>query len=152
MGRDEIFEKIKWPRMSKGGTSLVVQWLRLHPPNVGDMGSIPGSIQFSCSVMSNSLRPHRLQHARLPCPSSTQSLLQLMSIELVMPSNHLIICRPLLLLLSIFPSIRVFSSESVFRIRWPKYSSFSIGPPSEYSGWFPLGWTAFFLILSFSSF
>ena len=59
-----------------------------------------------------------------------------MSIELVMPSNHLILCHSLLLLPSIFPSIRVFSSESVFRIRWPKYwsFSFSISPSNEYSG------------------
>ena len=65
-----------------------------------------------------------------------QSLLKLMSTESVMPSNHLILCRPLLLLPSIFPSIRVFSKESVLRIRWPKYWSFSfnISHSSEYSG------------------
>ena len=65
-----------------------------------------------------------------------QSLLKLMSIESVMPSNHLLLCHPLLLLPSIFPSIRVFSSESAPRIRWPKYwsFSFSISPSSEYSG------------------
>ena len=64
------------------------------------------------------------------------SLLKLMSIELVMPSSHLILCRPLLLLPSIFHSVRVFSSESVLRIRWPKYwsFSFSISPSNEYSG------------------
>ena len=63
-------------------------------------------------------------------------LLKLMSIEPVMPSNHLSLCRPLLLLLSIFPSIRVFSNESVLRIRWPEYwsFSFSISPSNEYSG------------------
>ena len=68
--------------------------------------------------------------------TSSQSLLKLMSIESVMPSNHLILCRSLLLLPSIFPSIRVFSSESVLRIRWPKYWSFnfSISPSNEYSG------------------
>ena len=68
--------------------------------------------------------------------TNSQSLLKLMSIELVMPSNHLILCRPLLLLPSIFPNIRVFSNESSFRIRWPKYwsFSFSISPSSEYSG------------------
>ena len=64
------------------------------------------------------------------------SLLKLMSIELVMPSNHLILCRPLLLLSSIFPSIRVFSNKSFLHIRWPKYwsFSFSISPSDEYSG------------------
>ena len=68
--------------------------------------------------------------------TNSQSLLKLMSIESVMPSNHLILCRPLLLPPSIFPSIRVFSNESVLHIRWPKYwcSSFSICPSNEYSG------------------
>ena len=68
--------------------------------------------------------------------TNSQSLLKLMFIELVMPSNHLILCRPLLLPPSIFPSIRVFSSESVHRIRWPNYwsFSFSISPSNEYLG------------------
>ena len=68
--------------------------------------------------------------------TNSQSLLKLMSIESVMPSNHLIFCHPLLLLPSIFPSIRVFSSESVLHIKWPKYWSFSfiISPSNEYSG------------------
>ena len=68
--------------------------------------------------------------------TNSQSLLKLMSIELVIPSNHLILCHPLLLLPSIFPSIRVFSNESVLCIRWPKYwsFSFSISPSNEYSG------------------
>ena len=68
--------------------------------------------------------------------TNSQSLLKLMSIELVMPSNHLILCHLLLLLPSIFPSIRVFSDESVLHIKWPKYWSFnfSISPSNEYSG------------------
>ena len=68
--------------------------------------------------------------------TNSWNLLKLMSIESVTPSNHLILCRPLLLLPSIFPSIRVFSTESVLHIRWPKYwhFSFSISPSSEYSG------------------
>ena len=68
--------------------------------------------------------------------TSSQSLLKLMSIELVMPFNHLILCCPLLLLPSIFPRIRVFSSESVLSIRWPKFWNFrfSISPSNEYSG------------------
>ena len=83
--------------------------------------------------------PTRKKHAKLPCPSSlstnSRSLLKLMSIESVMPSNHLILCRPLLLLPLIFPSIRVSSKEPV-RIRWPKHWSFSftISPSNEYSG------------------
>ena len=68
--------------------------------------------------------------------TNSQSLFKLMSIESVMPSNHLILCRPVLLLPSIFPSIRVFSNESVLHIRWPKFQSFSftISPSNEYSG------------------
>ena len=66
--------------------------------------------------------------------TNSRSLLKLMSIQSVMPSNHLILCRPLLLPPSIFPSIRVFSNESALRIRWPKYGSFSISPSNEYSG------------------
>ena len=139
--------------------------------------------------MSDSLQPHGLQHARLPCPSlspgicstacllcifwwnvneqrvngpivvvhslsrirlfvtpwtaahkasqcttNPRSLLKLMSIRSAMLSNHLILSCPLLLPPSIFPSIRVFSNESVLRIRWPKYWSFSISPSNEYSG------------------
>ena len=79
------------------------------------------SVQFGCSVMSDSLQPHGLQQSRLPCPSPTPRACSCPS----MPSNHLILCRPLLLLPSIFPSIRVFSNESVIHIRWPKYWSFS---------------------------
>ena len=86
--------------------------------------------------MSDSLRPHRLQHAFLSITNS-RSLLKLMSIESVMPSNHLILCCLLLLLPSIFPNIRVFSSESALHIRWPKcwsFSfSFSISPSNDYS-------------------
>ena len=80
--------------------------------------------QFSHSVVSYSLRPCGLQHARPPCPSSSPGTYSLMSIESVMPSNHLILCRPLLLP-SIFPSIRVFSNESALPIRWPEYWSVS---------------------------
>ena len=87
--------------------------------------------------MSNSLRSHEPQHARPPCPSPTLgSPPKPMSIESVMPSNHLILCCPLLLLPSVFPSIRVFSNESVLHIRWPKYWSFSfnIRPFNEHPG------------------
>ena len=66
--------------------------------------------------------------------TSSQRLLKLMSIESVMPSNHLILHHPLLLPLSIFPSIRVFSNESVLHVRWPKYWSFNISPSNEYAG------------------
>ena len=93
-------------------------------------------VQFSHSVVSDSLRPQGLQHARPPCPSPTRRICSFMSIELVMPSNHLILCHPFLLLSSVFPSIRVFSNESVLCIKWPEYGnfSFSISPFNEYSG------------------
>ena len=92
---------------------------------------------FSHSVMSDSLWPHALWHARLPCPSPF--LLEFAQTHVhwvMMPSNHLILCCPLLLLPSVFPSIRVFSSESVLHIKWPKYwsFSFSISPSNKYSG------------------
>ena len=83
--------------------------------------------------MSNYLRPITYNQASLSFTVSW-SLLKLMSIELVMPSNHLILFHPLLLLPSIFPTIRVFSNESTLCIRWPKFWSFSISPSNEYSG------------------
>ena len=90
--------------------------------------------------------------ARQASPSFTisWSLLKLMSIESVMPSNHLILCHPLLLLPSIFPSIRVFPSESVLHIRWPKYGSFSfsISLPMNIHSWFPLRLTGLISLLS----
>ena len=76
--------------------------------------------------MSDSLQLHGLQHARLPCPSPTpEACSNSLSIESLIPSNHLILCHPLLLLFSIFPIFRVFSSESVLCIRWSKDWSFS---------------------------
>ena len=91
-----------------------------------------------CSVAKwcPTLWPHGLEHTRLPCPSLSPGVCSDSSIELVMLFNHLILCRPLLLLPSIFPSIRVFSNESGLHIRWPKYWSFScsISPSNEHSG------------------
>ena len=89
---------------------------------------------FSLLVVSNSLWPHGLQHARLPCTSPSPGTLLKLVFESVVPSNHLILCYPLLLLPSIYPSIRVFSNESVICIRWPKYWTCSISPSNEYSG------------------
>ena len=96
------------------------------------------SVQFSHSVVSDSLRPHESQHTRPPCQSpNSESPLKFMSIESVMPSNHLILCHPLLLPPSVsLPSIRVFSNESTLHMRWPKYwsFSFSISPFNEHPG------------------
>ena len=94
------------------------------------------SVQFSRSVVSDSLR-HESHHARPPCPSPTPRVhSRLTSTESVMPSSHLILCRPLLLLPPIPPSIRVFSSESTLLMRWPKNWSFcfSIIPSKEIPG------------------
>ena len=89
------------------------------------------SVQSNCSVMSDSLRSHEPQYTRPPCLSPTPGVYPNLSIESVMPPNHLILCRPLLFLPSISPSIRVFSNESVLRIRWPKYWSFSFSISSS---------------------
>ena len=102
------------------------------------------SFQFSHSVRSNSLQPHGLQHARLPCPSQTLQLAQthVHQISDAIPPSYPLLSP--LLLPSIFPSIRVFSSESVLCIRWPKYWSFgfNVNPSNEYSGLisFRIGW------------
>ena len=95
-----------------------------------------GRQSVSPSVMSSSLGYHGLQHTSSLSITNSQSLLKLTPIELVMPSNHLNLCHPLLLPPSIFPSIRVFSTESVLHIRWPKYWSFSfnISPSNEHPG------------------
>ena len=107
----------------------------------------------SYSVVSDSLRPYELQHAWLPCPSlSSRVCSNSLSIELVMPFNHLIFYCPLLLLPSIFSSIRVFSIESALHIRWPKCWSFSSTGasvlPMNIQGWFSLGLTGFIPLLS----
>ena len=97
-----------------------------------------GKLQFSSVQLLSCVRlfetPWTAAYQASLSITNSQSLLRLMSIELVMPSNHLILCCSLLLPPSIFPSIRVFSSESALHIRWPKYWSFSISPSNEYSG------------------
>ena len=94
------------------------------------------SVHFSHSVMSDSATPWTVACQASLSITNSQSWLKFISIESVMPSSYLILCHPLLLLPSIFPSIRVFSSESALHIRWPKYWSFSfnISPSNEYSG------------------
>ena len=94
------------------------------------------SVQFSCSVVANSLQPHGPQHLSSLSINNSQNSPKLMSIESVMPSNRLILCHPLLLLPSIFPRIGLFSNESALPIRWPNYQNFSfnISPSNEHSG------------------
>ena len=128
------------PRGTVSSYSRKKTSLTLHPSSAVSMGSIPGwgnKILHVTSVQSLNCVQLLATPWTATCQASLhitnfQTLLKLMSIELVMPSNHLILCRPLLLP-SIIPSIRVFSNESVFHIRWPKYwsFSFSISPFNE---------------------
>ena len=110
---------------------MVLQWVHLN--------QVLLLLLLSDSIVSNFLRPHGLQHARLLCPPPSlrvcSKFAQSLPTELMMPSNHLIHCPPPFLFLpSIFPSIRIFSSESTLCIRWPKHWSLSDSPSKEYSG------------------
>ena len=89
--------------------------------------------QVSSAQSLSRVRPHELQHQASLSIINAWSLPKVMSIQLVMPCNHLILCCPFLLPPSVFPSIRVFSSKSFLRIRWPTYWSFSVSPSNEYS-------------------
>ena len=108
------------------------------------------SVQFSHSVVSDSLRPYESQYARPPCPSRIAGVHWVTSIESMMPSSHLILCCPLLLLPPIPPSIRVFSNESTLCMRWPKYRSFSFNiiPSKEHPGLisFRMDWLDLFAV------
>ena len=110
---------------------------RQHPGLVQNSQEQEGTLTLCCcSVAQSCLTATPRTAARQAFLSITlsRSLLKLMSTESLMPSSHLVLCRPLLLLLSLFPSIRVFFSESVPHIRWPRYWSFRVSPSSEYSG------------------
>ena len=129
--------KRTWNSPSPMNTSKI-QWIYVF-----------SSVQFSRSVMPDSLQPRELQHARPPCPSPTPRIHSNSSIESVMPSSHLIICCPFLLLPPIPPSIRVFSNESTLCMRWPKYWSFSFSIVfTNTQGWSPLGWTGWISLQS----
>ena len=130
-----------------------ILWHLHASPSLEFSCELQASLVFFSSVQSLS----RVQLFTTPWTTAYQaslsitnslSLLKLLSIRSVMPSNHLILCWPLLLLPSIFPSISVFSNESVLCIRWPKYWSFSTSSSNEYQDWFPLGWTAWISLLS----
>ena len=116
---------------------VMSKWNIIKFPNIKNC-----SVQFSFSVISNSANPWTAAHQASLSITNTWSLLKLMSIELVMPSNHLILCHPLILLPSIIPSIRAFSNESVLCIRWPKIgvSASASVLPMNIQDWFPLAW------------
>ena len=105
------------------------------------------SVTQSCPTLCDPMNPARQASLSI---TNSQSPPKLMSIKSVMPSNHLILCRPLLPLPSIFHSIRVFSNESALLVRWPKYWSFSfnISPSNEHQDWSPLGWTGWISLQS----
>ena len=113
-------------------------------------GYILCSMGKTCWCSVSQLCPTLCNPMECSTPAFPQSLLRLLSIELVMPSNHLILCCPLLLLSSIFSNIRVFSNELALRIRWPKYCSFSfsVSPSMSVQGWFSLGLTGLISSLS----
>ena len=127
---------LRWTNLwFKSQITLDIDGSKMRPVTNGSFSSV----QFSRSVVSDSLQPHELRPPALQASLSinnSQSLPKLVSIGLVMPFNHLILCHPLLLLPSIFPSIRVFSNESALCIRWPKYWSFSfnISPTNVHPG------------------
>ena len=112
---------------------LIWSWIRHSTCSVQFSSVQFSSVAQSCPTLCD---PIDCSTPGLFVHHHSRSLHKLMSIELVMPSNHLILCRPLLLLSSVFPSIRVFSNESALRIKWPKYchSSSCISPSNEYSG------------------
>ena len=143
-----IFRKVSKSAVGAVGSaqtqSLPCSSLYLFPKS-----TIWCSVQFSCSVVSNSLRPHEPQHARPPCPLPTPGV-HPNPCPSVMPSNHLILCRPLLLLLSIFPSIMVFSNESALRMSGQNIgaSASTSVPPMNTQDWSPLGWTGWISLQS----
>ena len=125
-----------WPLVKSSLESTIYSTFKMYPKSVPcfSIPTVTLLFLFSLSVVSDSFWHHEPQHARLPCPSpSPRVCSNSCPLNWLMPSNHLILYHPLLLLPSTFPSIRVFSSESALCIRWPKYWSFSISPTNEYS-------------------
>ena len=122
--------------------SILVRWMKLEPIIQSEVSQKEkhqysiSSVQFSCSVMSNSVTPWIATCQASLSITNSWSLPKLMSIESVIPSSHLILCHPLLLLPPITPSIRIFSNESTLHMSWPKYWSFSLSiiPSNEHPG------------------
>ena len=127
--------RIPWTEKAGGLQSMGLQIVK-HNLVTKQQCTMDYSVQFSRSVVSDSLRPHESQHTRPPCPLPTPGVHSDSRPWLVMPSSHLILWRPLLLLPTIPPSITVFSDESTLQMRWPKYSSFSFSiiPFKEHPG------------------
>ena len=137
------YNSVSNARQTKGESFLKAANSQRHSNKLLDMteqGSIFSSVQ-SLSHVWLFATPWTTEH-QASLSINSRSLLKLISIESVMPSNHPILCRPLLLLPSIFPSIRVFSNESALHFRWPKYwsFSFSISPSNEHPGLISSGW------------
>ena len=125
-----------------------LNYLMLHYYYFADVSKMSfSSVQFIRSVMSDSLQQGRQASLSI---TNSWSLLKLMSIKSGMPSSHLILCRPLLLLPPIPPSIRVFSNESTLHMRWPKYRNFILASflPMNTQNWSPLGWTGWISLQS----
>ena len=134
------------------GSKLGKEYIKAVYCHLAYLTYMQSSVQFTCSVMSDSATPRAAACQASLSITNSQSLLKLMSIESVMPSNHLILCLLLLLLPSIFATIKIFSNESILCIRWPKYwsFSFSISPSNEYSGLISLGLTGLISLQSTS--
>ena len=155
LGQEDLLEK----EMATHYSILAwkIPWME-EPGRLESMGSKRvrhdwvTSVQFSSVQLLSRVRlfatPWTEAHQASVSITNTQSLLKLISIKSVMPSKYLILWRPLLLLPSIFPSIRVFSNESVLHIRWPKYWSFSFSPSNEYSGLISFRIDSLFVLLT----
>ena len=143
------FTDISFPLSHQGSLYFVVLWSTVQVLLESMPSSLSSSVQLLGHVWLFATPGTAACQASLSITNS-QSLFKLMSIESVMPSNHLILCRPLLLMPSIFPSIRVFSNESVLRIMWANYwsFSFSISPSNEYSGLISFRIDLFRIVLS----
>ena len=135
----ESFHVVAWAAAAAAAAKSLQSCLTLYDPRVYSFLLL--STNLLCEFVVQSLShvqffatPWTAEHQASLSFVISWSLLRLTSIESVMLCNHLILCHPLLLLPSIFPSIRVFSNESALRIRWPKYWSFSFSPSNEYSG------------------
>ena len=137
-----------------GISGLIKGWIKVGRYNRSVLWSLPQltSVQFNLSVVSDSAIPWTAARQASLSITNSRSLLKFMSIESVMPSSHFILCCPLLLSLSIFPSIRVFSNESVLRISGQciGVSASASVLPMNIQDWFPLGWTGWISLQSFA--